>query len=42
MIADLGNALKEIGDVENWASVIEADLTEISKALEYLSGSELA
>jgi hypothetical protein len=39
MIADLGNALKEIGDVENWASVIESDLTEISKGLEYLHSS---
>lgn len=36
MVANLGNALKEIGDVENWASVIESDLLEISKALEFL------
>lgn len=36
MVANLGNALKEVGDVENWASVIEEDLTEIAKALEYL------
>jgi uncharacterized protein (DUF885 family) len=36
MVANLGNALKEIGDVENWASVIEADLIEISRALEFL------
>lgn len=36
MVANLGNALKEVGDVENWASVIETDLTEIAKALEYL------
>lgn len=39
MVANLGNALKEIGDVENWASVIESDLQEIAKALEFVHGS---
>lgn len=36
MVANLANALKEVGDVENWASVIESDLNEIAKALEFL------
>ena len=39
MVANLGNALKEIGDVENWASVIEGNLQEIARALEFIHGT---
>lgn len=39
MVNDLSLALKEVGDVENWASVIEADITEITVALDFITKS---
>lgn len=35
LVEDFNTALKEIGDVENWARNIEADMRTISSALEY-------
>ncbi|ESO84555.1 hypothetical protein LOTGIDRAFT_222056 [Lottia gigantea] len=35
LIEDFNTALKEIGDVENWARSIETDMRTISSALEY-------
>ncbi|KAK7110879.1 biogenesis of lysosome-related organelles complex 1 subunit 1-like isoform X2 [Littorina saxatilis] len=35
LIDDFNTALKEIGDVENWAKSIETDMRTISSALEY-------
>lgn len=36
LIEDFSDALKEIGDVENWAQVIEQDMREVSSALEHV------
>ena len=33
-LKDFNNAVKELGDVANWASVIESDMTFIAKALD--------
>ncbi|EDO43565.1 predicted protein [Nematostella vectensis] len=35
MVESFNQALKELGDVENWSRVIEADMTSIASALEY-------
>ena len=35
LVEDFNTALKEIGDVENWARNIETDMRTISSALEY-------
>jgi len=35
MIENFNVALKELGDVENWARTIETDITTIASALEY-------
>ncbi|XP_031562636.1 biogenesis of lysosome-related organelles complex 1 subunit 1-like isoform X2 [Actinia tenebrosa] len=35
MVESFNQSLKELGDVENWSRVIEADMTSIASALEY-------
>ncbi|KXJ04725.1 Biogenesis of lysosome-related organelles complex 1 subunit 1, partial [Exaiptasia diaphana] len=35
MVENFNQSLKELGDVENWSRVIEADMTSIASALEY-------
>ncbi|KAK3102340.1 hypothetical protein FSP39_010630 [Pinctada imbricata] len=35
LVEDFNTALKELGDVENWARSIETDMRTISSALEY-------
>jgi len=35
MLDNFNQALKELGDVENWARTIETDITTIASALEY-------
>ncbi|XP_011433698.2 biogenesis of lysosome-related organelles complex 1 subunit 1-like [Crassostrea angulata] len=35
LVDDFNTALKELGDVENWAKSIETDMRTISSALEY-------
>lgn len=35
LVEDFNTALKEIGDVDNWAKSIETDMRTISSALEY-------
>ena len=35
MLENFNQALKELGDVENWARTIETDITTIASALEY-------
>lgn len=35
MVENFNQALKELGDVENWARTIETDMTTIASALEY-------
>uniref|UniRef100_T2MDX9 Biogenesis of lysosome-related organelles complex 1 subunit 1 n=1 Tax=Hydra vulgaris TaxID=6087 RepID=T2MDX9_HYDVU len=35
MLENFNQALKELGDVDNWARTIEADITTIASALEY-------
>ncbi|XP_023226818.1 biogenesis of lysosome-related organelles complex 1 subunit 1 [Centruroides vittatus] len=35
LVESFNQALKEIGDVENWAKSIEADMRTVSSALEY-------
>ena len=35
MIDSFNHALKELGDVENWARAIETDMVAIASALEY-------
>lgn len=35
MLENFNQALKELGDVENWARTIEADITTVASALEY-------
>eukprot|EP00035_Acanthoeca_spectabilis_P040412 m.69682 g.69682 ORF g.69682 m.69682 type:complete len:130 (-) comp9978_c0_seq2:4490-4879(-) len=39
MVENFNQALKEIGDVENWAERIEADMHSISQGLEFVQGS---
>lgn len=39
MVDNFNQALKEIGDVENWAERIEADMHSISQGLEFVQGS---
>ena len=36
LVEDFNTALKELGDVENWAKSIEADMRTLSSALEYV------
>ena len=36
MVEGLSDALKEIGDVDNWARRIEADMRSIADSLEYV------
>jgi len=38
MVENFNQALKEIGDVENWAERIEADMHAISQGLEFVQG----
>ena len=35
MLENFNQSLKELGDVENWARTIEADITTVASALEY-------
>eukprot|EP00041_Stephanoeca_diplocostata_P004701 m.49064 g.49064 ORF g.49064 m.49064 type:complete len:128 (+) comp15299_c0_seq1:217-600(+) len=39
MVENFNQALKEIGDVENWAERIEADMKNISDGLEFVYGA---
>ncbi|XP_063149647.1 biogenesis of lysosome-related organelles complex 1 subunit 1 isoform X1 [Candoia aspera] len=41
MVENFNQALKEIGDVENWARSIEMDMRTIATALEYVSKGQL-
>jgi predicted ribonuclease toxin of YeeF-YezG toxin-antitoxin module len=34
LIEDFNNALKEVGDLENWAQTIESDMRKIAKTIE--------
>eukprot|EP01111_Echinosteliopsis_oligospora_P002893 TRINITY_DN1462_c0_g1_i1.p1 TRINITY_DN1462_c0_g1~~TRINITY_DN1462_c0_g1_i1.p1 ORF type:complete len:147 (-),score=58.85 TRINITY_DN1462_c0_g1_i1:83-472(-) len=36
MIDNFNSALKELGDLENWAKTIEEDILQISSSLEYV------
>ncbi|CAG8519712.1 10795_t:CDS:2 [Paraglomus brasilianum] len=36
MVENFSNALKELGDVENWAQVIEKDMRDIALTLEFV------
>lgn len=36
MIVDFNEALKETGDIQNWAEAIERDMKEIAAALDYV------
>ncbi|XP_071153068.1 biogenesis of lysosome-related organelles complex 1 subunit 1-like [Mytilus edulis] len=36
LVEDFNTAQKELGDVENWAKSIEADMRTLSSALEYV------
>ncbi|XP_013415970.1 biogenesis of lysosome-related organelles complex 1 subunit 1 isoform X3 [Lingula anatina] len=40
LVEDFNTALKEIGDVENWARSIETDMRTVSSALEYAYKAE--
>jgi hypothetical protein len=35
LVSNFSSALKEIGDVENWAKSIEGDMRTVSSSLEY-------
>ncbi|MGH0148106.1 UNVERIFIED_CONTAM: hypothetical protein FKN15_046331 [Acipenser sinensis] len=41
MVENFNQALKEIGDVENWARSIEMDMRTIATALEYVHKGQL-
>lgn len=41
MVEGFNQALKEIGDVENWARSIEMDMRTIATALEYVHKGQL-
>uniref|UniRef100_A0AAZ3RPV1 Biogenesis of lysosome-related organelles complex 1 subunit 1 n=1 Tax=Oncorhynchus tshawytscha TaxID=74940 RepID=A0AAZ3RPV1_ONCTS len=41
MVEGFNQALKEIGDVENWARSIEVDMRTIATALEYVHKGQL-
>ncbi|ELV12021.1 Biogenesis of lysosome-related organelles complex 1 subunit 1 [Tupaia chinensis] len=41
MVENFNQALKEIGDVENWARSIELDMRTIATALEYVYKGQL-
>jgi hypothetical protein len=41
MVENFNQALKEIGDVENWAERIEADMHSISQGLEFVQGETM-
>lgn len=36
LMSTFNDSLKQLGDVDNWAKVIETDLAEISTILEYV------
>lgn len=42
LVEDFNQALKEIGDVENWSRSIETDMRTISSALEYAYKSHVS
>ena len=42
MIDGFNQALKEIGDVENWAQRIEADMRTIAEGLEHVHEGDIA